>query len=205
MIWKILTGVLGVGLLFVLLFWFVPDLRRWGKSQTTTNQELSDTLRSERKRRETAENLLAIKTESFERIFRELELQLAKSATVVPNVKLEVSGLSALAQRQSNLENLIASGYLKPPDTAKVTPVVTYNVPANEALTIKLRVCDSLATRYTYIERGYAAMKEAYRLRGDSLKELREFTDDGKDLAQQKGWFTGRNKRLRQHAKTPPF
>lgn len=205
MIWKIVSGVLGVGLLFVLLFWFVPDLRRWGKSQNSTNKELSDSLRSERAKSFNLANEQAKLSASLARIEREFEDARWRNATVVPNVKLEVSGLSAIAQRQSNLENLIASGYLKPPDTVRVTPVVTYNVPANEALTIKLRVCDSLETRYTYIERGYAAMKEAYRLRGDSLKELREFTDDGKDLAQQKGWFTGRNKRLRQHAKTPPF
>ncbi|GAB3973802.1 hypothetical protein GCM10028806_28430 [Spirosoma terrae] len=205
MIWKILTGVLGVALLFVLLFWFVPDLRSWGKSQNSTNKELSDSLKSERTKSFNLANEQAKLSASLARIEREFEDARWRNATVVPNVKLEVSGLSAIAQRQSNLENLILSGYLKPPDTAKVTPVVTYNVPTNEALTIKLRVCDSMQARNSYVERGYAALKEAYRLRGDSLKELREFTDDGKDLAQQKGWFTGRNKRLRQHAKTPPF
>lgn len=205
MVWKIVTGVLAVALLFVLLFWFVPDLRRWGKSQTSTNKELSDSLKSERTKSFNLANEQAKLSASLERIEREFEDARWRNATVVPNVKLEVSGLSAIAQRQSNLENLIVSGYLKPPDTARVTPTVSYNLPANEALTIKLRVCDSMATRYSYIERGYAALKEAYRLRGDSLKEAKAFTAEGKEIASEKGWFTGRNKRLRKHSQSPPI
>lgn len=204
MIWKILSGVSIAILLFVLLVWLVPDLRKWVKQQTGANQQLTDSLRTERTRRLRAEAESIRLKASQDRAETAYQQSLARQAAIIPQIKLDVSGMSAIQQRLATLESLIAQGLLKPTDTSKVTPVVSYNLPEQTALAIQLRICDSLKAHNFYVERAYASIKEAYRLRGDSMLLLRGWIYKGETIAAKKGWFTGRNFELRDHAKNPP-
>ena len=204
MIWKILSGVSIAILLFVLLAWLVPDLRKWLKQQTGTNQELTDSLRTERTRRlRTEAESIRLKA-SQDRAEMAYQQSLAKQNAIVPQIKLEVSGLSAMQQRLAILESLIAQGLLKPADTTVKTPAVSYNLPEQTALAVQLRICDSLKAHNFYVERKIATLSEAYRLRGDSMSLLHGCVEEGKTIADQKRLFTGRNKRLRLHSREPP-
>lgn len=201
MIWKWIIGAVLAIVIGYLLFTYVPGFRFWEKQRA---DELAQRDKLE---------LLADANVKLIREFADFKAQIQRDkqrsddrqASVLPNIKVEVSGLTALAQRQANLENLIRSNLLTPDDTSKVTPVVSYNEPANKAITIKLRLFDSLQTRSIYIDRAYSSLNQAFKFRGDSMRKARDWIDEGKQIARKKGWFTGRNKELRQHAQHPPI
>ncbi|GAB3701401.1 hypothetical protein GCM10027592_29450 [Spirosoma flavus] len=205
MIWKILTGLLG-GLLITGALVYIPDLRFWNKKADKANVELADSLRKVGNKLIVAQNSLAVNAESFARIERDLEREVLSRSAVLPTIKLDVAGLSGLAQRTGILESLVRDKLLKPADTVfKAGDQICYSLPVHEAIAVKLRYSDTLQSRLFYRERAYALVNEGYRLRGDTIQKFRKWSDKGQTLADQKGWFTGRNKKLRKHSRSPPI
>ncbi|MVM35272.1 hypothetical protein GO755_34945 [Spirosoma sp. HMF4905] len=201
MIWKWIVGpaiLAGIG---YLLFTYVPGFKFWEKQRAQEN-----TARDSLQRVTMANAKLAKDFADFKaQIEQDKKSSDDRSASVLPNIKVDVAGLTALAQRTANLENLIRSNLLTPADTAKATPVVSYNEPANQAITIKLRLFDSLQTKQIYTERAWSSLNQAYRIRGDTMGKARAWANEGKAIAKKKGLFTGRNKELREHSLHPPF
>ncbi|QDK80841.1 hypothetical protein EXU85_20400 [Spirosoma sp. KCTC 42546] len=201
MIGKWIIGAILAIAIGYLLFTYVPGFRFWEKQRA---EELANRDKLE---------LLADANVKLIREFADFKAKIERDkqrsddrqASVLPNIKVDVSGLSAIAQRQANLENLIRSNLLTPADTSKVTPVVAYNEPANKAITIKLRLFDSLQTRAMYIDRAYSSLNQAFRFRGDSMRKARDWIDEEVRINLLKGWFTGKNKLREAHIRKRPF
>ena len=205
MIWKILTGILGVGLLVLLVFQYVPDLRHWGKKSDALNVTLSDSLRGQQRQLATALTQLTDKVNQLSSIDRSYQQSEDRRASIVPTVTLQVEGLTALAQRQSNLEALVRAGLLRMADTATAQASVRYSLPANQALTVLLRVSDTLRRYDSVLRKAHYSLVYAYQRRGDTVDVLRTYTAENQKIANQPGWFTGRNRRSRLRNQHPPF
>ena len=181
-------GLALAGLIAYLLIHFVPGFRLYEKKEVVAN----DSLRVLSNRIDALiashESDMAI----INNATRTVELQTAKSASVVPNVTLQVKGLDQTAQLRSIVADLLSRKL----DTTTPKRV--------ESTAIALRIADTVEVQRDILQIGYAIQSEQGKLTRDTLTQHRAYEERGKVIASIRGWFTRRNRKLRDHVLNSP-
>lgn len=190
------SKILSVALFILLVVMCVLFYKEWSEKSdaTKTTTAVRDTLAQTGKQLVTANTAVTA-------VHRAEERTQDQRASWAPLAQLQVQAMSEQQQRLSVIESLIRNQRLAEKDTTDRRPAVTFNSAESAAITVAMRLSDSLI-------KADKSQRDALALCGlkdDSLKVRKLFDEKSLRIATQKGWFTRKRKALLQHVLSSPY